>query len=110
MSAPPVIFTASNSGDDPIAAQVLADMRDTDEGADRRVTIQAGSFTDRDNARALQERLEPRGDTWIEEALVNGRTVFRVLLGEWTNRAEAEMTRTALRTDGIFDARVVSLR
>lgn len=110
VSAPPVIFTASNTGDDPIAAQVLADMRASDEATERLVTIQAGSFTDRDNAQALQERLEPRGDAWIEEAIVNGRTVFRVLLGQWENRAEAEMTRTALRTDGIFDARVVSLR
>ncbi|MBI1233225.1 MAG: septal ring lytic transglycosylase RlpA family protein [Alphaproteobacteria bacterium] len=110
VSAPPVIFTASNTGDDPIAAQVLADMRANGETSQRLVTIQAGSFTDRDNAQALQARLEPRGDAWIEEAIVNGQTVFRVLLGQWENRAEAEMTRTALRTDGIFDARVVSLR
>lgn len=110
VSAPPVIFTASNTGDDPIAAQVLADMRANGETTQRLVTIQAGSFTDRDNAQALQARLEPRGDAWIEEAIVNGQTVFRVLLGQWENRAEAEMTRTALRTDGIFDARVVSLR
>jgi len=110
VSAPPVIFTASNTGDDPIAAQVLADMRANGETTERLVTIQAGSFTDRDNAQALQARLEPRGDAWIEEAIVNGQTVFRVLLGQWENRAEAEMTRTALRTDGIFDARVVSLR
>jgi rare lipoprotein A len=41
VSAPPVIFTASNTDDDPIAAQVLADMRANGETTQRLVTIQA---------------------------------------------------------------------
>lgn len=110
ISAPPVIFTASNSANDPIAAQVLADMRAAGEGGPRLVTIQAGSFTERANAQALQTRLSTHGEAWVEEARVNGQSVFRVMLGQWENPAEAEQIRTALRTDGIFDARVVSLR
>lgn len=110
VSAPPVIFTASTAADDPIAAQVLADMRATDDAAPRRVTIQAGSFTELANAQALQSRLASRGEVWIEEADVNGQPVYRVLLGQWENRADAEQTRTALRTEGVFDARVVSMR
>ena len=110
VSAPPVIFTASNPSDDPIAAQVLADMQASDAATSRRVTIQAGSFTDRSNAQSLQARLASRGEAWIEEARVNGQAVFRVLLGQWDDRAEAEQIRTTLHTDGIFDARVVSLR
>ena len=52
--------------------------------------LQAGSFSDLGNAHALRGRLAGAGPVAIETALVNGAAFYRVMLGPWTSREDAE--------------------
>lgn len=57
--------------------------------------LQAGSFADLDNAQKLRDRM-PAG-AFVTQADVNGTMYYRVMLGPWSNRAEAEAAQA--RTD-----------
>jgi len=58
--------------------------------------LQAGSFSDLGNARALQSRLAAQVDVSIETANVNGAAFYRVILGPWMSRGDAEAARLSL--------------
>lgn len=58
--------------------------------------LQAGSFADLGNARALRSRLAGLAGVSIETANVNGAAFYRVMLGPWNSRGEAEMARQSL--------------
>jgi len=55
--------------------------------------LQAGSFSDLGNAQALRGRLAGAGPVAIERAQVNGAAFYRVMLGPWTSREDAEAAR-----------------
>lgn len=58
--------------------------------------LQAGSFSDLGNARALQARLATQGAVSIETANVSGAAFYRVMLGPWMSRGDAEAARLSL--------------
>ena len=118
-AAPSRVFTADDIADDPIAARVMAEATPSGAGADRPVEtisaemqlgLQAGSFSQRSNAEAMRRRVSTAGTSWIEDASVNGRRVYRVIMGPWTSRRDANQARRELARLGIRDARIVTLR
>lgn len=68
--------------------------------------IQAGTFAERENAEALRRRFGG-GRTTIQDVEVGGRRMFRVLIGPWTGRREAERQRSTLAGQGLLDAFLV---
>ena len=63
--------------------------------------LQAGSFTELGNAHALRERLNGISHVQIKEARINGREYFRVMLGPWSARLEAEEMKRQLSRAGL---------
>jgi rare lipoprotein A len=62
--------------------------------------LQAGSFADLGNAHALQDKLMAFGPVSVTAARVNGSDFYRVIVGPWTSRAEAEQTQARLGQAG----------
>jgi rare lipoprotein A len=58
--------------------------------------LQAGSFSDLGNARALRGGLSSARPVSIESANVNGAVFYRVMIGPWTSRNDAEAARDTL--------------
>jgi len=58
--------------------------------------LQAGSFSDLGNAHAMRGRLASYVNVSIETAQVNGAPFYRVMLGPWTSRDDAETARHSL--------------
>lgn len=69
--------------------------------------VQAGSFGRHDNALRLSARLSSVGKSQIQQATVQGRTVYRVRLGPIANVEEADRMLDAVVASGQTDARVV---
>ena len=67
--------------------------------------IQAGTFANRDNAEALRRRFGAR--TTIQDVQIRGELMYRVLIGPWTGRREAERQRSTLAGQGLLDAILV---
>jgi rare lipoprotein A len=60
-------------------------------GGARAFTVQAGAFLDHDRATAVRRTLEASGiAARVQSAVVGTRTFYRVRLGQWPQRAEAE--------------------
>jgi rare lipoprotein A len=51
--------------------------------------LQAGSFADLSNARALADKLQTVGPASVTSALVSGATYYRVMVGPWRTNVEA---------------------
>jgi rare lipoprotein A len=62
--------------------------------------VQAGSFADLGNAHALRQKLAPQGGSSIETVSVNGSELYRVMLGPWLSRDQAEAARQGLSRSG----------
>ncbi len=62
--------------------------------------LQAGSFADLSNASALRDRLRQIGPVSISSATVNGTEFYRVMVGPWASRAEAEHAEDRLAEAG----------
>jgi rare lipoprotein A len=71
------------------------------------IYIQAGAFTQFDNANRLSARLSALGPTKISSALVGGTDFFRVRLGPLTDVAQADRMLNYLIANGNTDARIV---
>lgn len=69
--------------------------------------VQAGSFGRYDNALRLSARLSSLGNAKIQQAVVQGRTVFRVRIGPIPSVDDADRTLAAVVAAGQTDARVV---
>jgi cell division septation protein DedD len=104
---------------DPIAepkteekAQPVTAKTVTDSGAETRETkessgaktaakpwsVQVNSFPDAKSAQELIDRLKNKGyNAFVTEANVNGKTWYRVRVGRFTSRDEAEKTEVSLR-------------
>jgi len=62
--------------------------------------VQAGSFAELGNAHVLRDRLAPNGRVSIEATTVNGAEFYRVLVGPWGSRDEADAARQKLGSTG----------
>ena len=67
--------------------------------------IQAGSFEDRNNARAATRRLGDRAR--MDSVHVNGRRLWRVMVGPWGDPNQAEQARRGVIAHGFTDAAIV---
>ena len=68
--------------------------------------MQAGSFSERDNARRAAERLG--GDARVDDVRSGGRRLYRVLVGPWSDANAAERRRMAVVAEGFSDAMLIS--
>jgi rare lipoprotein A len=82
-----------------VAPATLAQPKRTD--VQRGYFLQAGSFTDLGNAHALRNKLRDLGDVSVAAADVNGTHYYRVMVGPWATRAEAENTQGNLGASGM---------
>jgi rare lipoprotein A len=80
----------------------------TPPSATGNVYIQAGSFADISNAQRLNNALQRGMPVMIEEARVRGGDFFRVMVGPFSSRAEAEVQRRQLSNAGIADGFVTT--
>ncbi len=58
--------------------------------------LQAGSFADLGNAHTLQAKVRAAGPAFVTTAQVNGSEYYRVMLGPWPSRADAERVQANL--------------
>ncbi|HAR45879.1 MAG: hypothetical protein A2072_00015 [Nitrospirae bacterium GWC1_57_7] len=73
-------------------------------------TVQAGSFTQYENARRLSLRLKSRyGQADIKKVRVEGTTFYRVLAGKFQSLEKAEGARAGLEAEGHEGSFVVAL-
>jgi len=68
---------------------------------DGAVFLQAGSFADMANANALREKLRSVGAVSIKAVQVKGLEYYRVMLGPWSSREEAEKISDQLAMSGL---------
>ncbi len=71
------------------------------------IYVQAGAFTNFDNANRLRARLSQLGDVRIASALVEDKQFFRVQIGPIASVEEADRMLALLLDNGHDDARVV---
>ena len=94
-------LTPSSSGDD-VAAPPPG-------GTAGGFFVQAGAFTDRRNAERAAERLAEAGAASVQtSSRGDGRMLYRVVVGGWTEAAQAASARTRIANLGFADARVVA--
>lgn len=62
--------------------------------------LQAGAFADLGNANLLRDQLRANGPVSITAAQVNGTEFYRVMVGPWASRADAELAQTRLQAAG----------
>lgn len=67
--------------------------------AKQRLTVQVGSFSSMDDARAQRDRLSSSGvsNVFVQNAVVNGRQTYRLRVGPFTNQESAQAALTRLR-------------
>ena len=63
--------------------------------------LQAGAFGDLGNANQMRDRLRPVGATSLKPVMVNGAELYRVMVGHWQSRADAERARQDLAAAGV---------
>ncbi len=62
--------------------------------------LQVGSFADLANANALKDRLKDKGPVTVSTVEINGAVHYRVLLGPWGSRSDAEQAKVRLADAG----------
>ncbi len=62
--------------------------------------LQAGSFADLGNANTLRDQLRSAGPVSIAAAQVNGTEFYRVMVGPWASRDDAELAQSRLAAAG----------
>lgn len=72
------------------------------------VFIQAGAFTDLNNARRLEAQLSGLGNVFVAMVDVGGQVFHRVRVGPIPDRSVADQLLKYMQTEGYGDARIVS--
>lgn len=70
--------------------------------------VQAGAFADAANAERARERVASIGPARVAQATINGARMYRVLLGPWSDEAEAAAKAQEAAARGLPGARVVA--
>lgn len=73
-----------------------------------RIFIQAGAFSERDNAQRVQSRIAPLGSVRVMTAAVNGIQVYRVRLGPVVSVEQADRLLQRVVSSGYPGARIVT--
>jgi len=69
--------------------------------------VQAGAFSDFDNANRVSARLSPIGPVKVSSVLINGRDIYRVRVGPLANVTDADQFLESVIRAGFADARIV---
>jgi len=85
-----VRLMALGGADTPIDSEAAINLSET-------FTLQLGSFKKRDNAEELAQKLE---DSFVRESKVDGKTVYRVYYGQYSNPEDARQAKRKLQRDG----------
>jgi rare lipoprotein A len=72
-----------------------------------RIFVQAGAFSQENNALALARQLEGYGPSKVYLARINDRPFYRVRLGPYASADQADMALNNLRTVGKNDAKII---
>lgn len=80
-----------------VTAPAMAPMRIASQ---RGYFLQAGAFADLGNAHAAMTKLKPTGPVFVAEADLDGTIFYRVMVGPWTSRPEAEQAQGRLIESG----------
>lgn len=80
----------------PVVKPVAVVAQPATQPADGQFFVQAGSFADLGNAHAMRDRLAPTGRVSIEATTVNGAEFYRVMVGPWGSRHQADTARQLL--------------
>lgn len=72
-----------------------------------KIYVQAGSFSQEQNALSYSDRLSSYGQSKVYMTRVNNRPFFRVRLGPYNDRIEAQQILTALNQNGNSNAVIV---
>lgn len=84
-----------------------ADKVTSSHAADNCYFVQAGSFSQQSSASGLKNKLTQFGDVKIAQADVGGKTFYRVRIGPFSFKEEAEVTLAKVKNYGIQNASVV---
>lgn len=84
-----------------------ADASTTSHAADGRYYVQAGAFSQQTSANNLKNRLSGFGKTNVITADVSGKRFYRVRIGPFSFKEEAEVALAKVRNSGIENAGVV---
>jgi cell division septation protein DedD len=83
-----------------------AQMSEPLSSTDEFFCVQAGSFTDQDNAEAFAADLRKEGyDAYVSGVSVDNKTLFRVRVGECETRTEAEELKARMDASG-YDSKI----
>ena len=85
----------------------VADKTTQSHAADNNYFVQAGSFSQRTSAINLQNKLSRFGQAKVAQADVAGKTFYRVRIGPFNFKEEAEVTLAKVKNSGISNASVV---
>ena len=94
---------------EPVTAPVPAETAPSPAPVASGWVVQVGAFGQEANAIALRDRLRKTGHTaFVERIKVNGDAVYRVRVGPYAKRAEAEALLPGLSRDAGLQGRVMS--
>lgn len=74
----------------------------------KKLYVQAGAFSQENNALSLARQLEAYGPSKVYLARVNDKPFYRVRLGPYDSTAQADMALNTLHSAGKSDAKIVS--
>jgi len=76
-------------------------------GADSNYFVQAGAFSQKSSASGLRGKLSRFGNASVATANVSGKTFYRVRIGPFSFKEEADVTLAKVRNYGILNASIV---
>jgi len=103
VAAPPDRQTAAKRNDN----EVLSDKVTVTPVKKTNLFVQAGAFTQFENANRVRAKLSPLGPVMVKQALINGKDFYRVRVGPLTSVSEADNMLDAVSRAGYPDARIV---
>lgn len=74
---------------------------------DQRIFIQAGAFSQMENAQRLSQQLAPLGSTHVMPVVISGRELYRVRIGPLRTRDHGDTLLTQLVQAGHHDAKLI---
>ncbi len=91
----------------PAPAVAPASSNATKASASGDYFVQVAAYSTYEKAEALKDKLVNIGTVKIFKSVVNGNTLYKVRLGEFGTKEEAEKARTAVTNAGITGSRVI---
>jgi rare lipoprotein A len=91
----------------PLAQQMVSEPAPRTTVASGTYLVQIGAFAQRGNAESAREQVAAAGPVSVEPAIVGGASLFRVRLGPWATREEAEQARAAAAGLGFPGAKLL---